>query len=227
MNKQLIRDIIQWDTTSWSKALKFWEENIEWDSLKTGLELGGREGGLSLWLALKEVQTICSDLQDTEATAKELHAKHQVTNFVTYQDIDATSIPYENHFDVIVFKSIVGGIGRNNNIELQHKAFEQMYKALKKGGKLLFAENLIASPVHQRLRSRFVNWGESWRYVSINEMHSFLRIFSSHQIESTGFLGALGRSEGQRKALAQADKLLFNHVVPKSWNYISYGIAIK
>ncbi len=227
MNKELTKDIIQWDTASWSKALNFWEKHVDWGQVQTGLEIGGREGGLALWLALKGIHTVCSDLQDTEATAKSLHTRHKVTKLITYQDIDATNIPYENHFDVIAFKSIIGGIGRNSNIEMQRKAFEQMHKALKPGGTLLFAENLIASPVHQRLRSKFVNWGESWRYVSIDEMHAFLKIFSSHKIESTGFLGALGRSEGQRQMLAKADKLIFNRVVPKNWNYISFGVAVK
>jgi SAM-dependent methyltransferase len=227
MNKQLKKDIIQWDTASWSKALRLWDKEVDWKNVKTGLELGGREGGLALWLALKGVQTVCSDLMDTEATASKLHEKHKVTHLITYQDIDATDIPYENHFDVIVFKSIIGGIGRNSNIAPQREAFNQMHKALKPGGKLLFAENLIASPVHQRLRSKYVTWGDSWRYVSIPEMNDFLSIFSSHRFETTGFLGALGRSESQRKTLAKFDNLLFNRVVPDNWNYICYGVAVK
>ena len=38
-----------------------------------------------------------------------------ISSLIIYQDIDATNIPYENYFDIIVFKSIIGGIGRNNN----------------------------------------------------------------------------------------------------------------
>lgn len=227
MDKQLKKDIIQWDTASWSKALKYWDKEVDWSKVKSGLELGGREGGLALWLALKGISTVCSDLQNTESTARPLHEKHKVTHLITYQDIDATSIPYEDHFDVIVFKSIIGGIGRNSNIATQREAFRQMHKALKPGGKLLYAENLIASPVHQRLRRNFVSWGDSWRYVSIVEMHDFLKIFSSHTLKTTGFLGALGRSESQRQVLAKADNLLFNRVVPDNWNYICYGVATK
>lgn len=70
-------------------------------------------------------------------------------NLITYQDIDATQIPYENEFDIIVFKSIIGGIGRNDNKEIQQLVFNQIYKALKPGGQLLFAENLSASPLHR------------------------------------------------------------------------------
>jgi len=227
MNKELTKDIIQWDTASWSKALNFWEKKANWKRVQNGLEIGGREGGLSLWLALKGIETVCSDLQNTEATAKNLHVHHKVTKHITYKDIDATEIAFENHFDIVVFKSIIGGIGRNNNIEMQRKAFEQMHKALKPGGQLLFAENLLASSMHQNLRNKFVTWAESWRYVSLDEMHDFLKIFSSKEIHTTGFLGALGRSESQRQMLAKADNIVFNKVVPKNWNYIAYGIATK
>lgn len=81
-----------------------------------------------------------------------------------YQDIDATYIPYENHFDVVVFKSIIGDIGSNDNLDAQREAFKQIHKALKPDGKLLFAEKMVASPLHLFFKKRFVNWGDRWRY---------------------------------------------------------------
>ena len=177
MTEELKKDIIQWDINSWSKALAYWEKSTDWSTVYNGLELGGRQGGLSLWLALKGKQTICSDLKDVKNTAEKLHLKYNVSSLVQYQDIDATNIPYENHFDIVVFKSIIGGIGSNDNYEAQQKTFNQIYKALKPGGKLLFAENLIASPLHQKLRKKFVNWGSTWRYVSINEIKECLKDF--------------------------------------------------
>lgn len=227
MTKELTKDIIQWDIKSWSKGLRYWEENIDWRNIRNGLELGGRQGGLSLWLALKGIDTICSDLEHVKDTAEILHAKHKVSSLIQYRDIDATSIPYENYFDIIVFKSIIGGIGRNNNQEMQQQVFREIHKALKPGGKLLFAENLIASPLHQWLRKRFTGWGSSWRYVSVKEMHDFLGIFSSYDIKTTGVLATFGRNEKQRRLLADADELLFNRICPGSWNYIAYGIAEK
>jgi len=71
---------------------------------------------------------------------------------------------------------------------MQRKAFEQMHKALKPGGQLLFAENLLASSMHQNLRNKFVTWAESWRYVSLDEMHDFLKIFSSKERFSKNLL---------------------------------------
>lgn len=227
MKRELAKDIIQWDIKSWSKALRFWESQIDWGKIKNGLELGGREGGLSLWLALKEKDVVCSDLKDVQKSAENLHIRHNVTSRIIYQDIDATNIPYENYFDIIVFKSIVGGIGRNDKHENQQQVFKEIYKALKPGGKLLFAENLIASPFHQQLRKRFVNWGNSWRYVSIEEMKDFLKDFSSFKIHTTGVLGTFGRNEIQRNLLSTVDELILNKVCPNNWKYIAYGVAEK
>ena len=227
LTTEQINDILKWDIKSWTTALNYWESNIEWTNVHKCLELGGREGGLSLWLALKGKQTLCSDLTDTEKTSGQLHRKYNLTSLIKYQNIDATNIPYENHFDIIVFKSILGGIGRNNNLEIQQRVIDQTFKALKKGGKLLFAENLIASPLHRELRKRFVNWGDSWRYVSLNEMKTFLKVFSSVDIKATGILATLGRNENQRNILSSVDKLLLNKISPDSWKYISFGIAEK
>jgi 2-polyprenyl-3-methyl-5-hydroxy-6-metoxy-1,4-benzoquinol methylase len=104
----VLKDIIQWDVVSWSEILKYWEDNINWENVHTCLELGGRKGGLSLWLALKGKQTVCSDISDAKENAKTLHSRYNINSLITYQDIDATAIPYEDYFDVVVFKSIIG-----------------------------------------------------------------------------------------------------------------------
>ena len=38
MKKELLNDIIQWDVKSWSKALEFWENNVDWNKVDTCLE---------------------------------------------------------------------------------------------------------------------------------------------------------------------------------------------
>ncbi|MCU0436136.1 MAG: class I SAM-dependent methyltransferase [Bacteroidia bacterium] len=222
----------QWDIRNWSKALPCWEKALPPAKPQTGaapkaLELGGREGGLSLWLAQKGFQVICSDLSGAEATASPLHRQHGVTAKITYADIDASNIPFENEFDVVVFKSIIGGIGRNNNKEIQREVFAQIHKALKPGGKLLFAENLTASPLHKFFRRRFTNWSGYWRYVTEAELREFMQPFSSVEIHTTGFAGTFGRSEKQKNFLARTDEWLWNAVTPRSWKYIAYGVAVK
>lgn len=227
MQKHFLEDIISWDIRSWSSALYYWEENVQWDNVQKCLELGARSGGLSLWLALKNKQVICSDVKNTRNNAGKLHKAYEVESLVSYQDIDATDIPYRDYFDLIIFKSIIGAIGANNNYSMQRKAFQEIHKALKKGGYLLFAENLVGSPLHMLLRKWFVPWGNYWRYITIAEIKDFLRDFFYYQTRTTGFLAAFGRNEAQRTTLSILDKKMFNKLCPDRWKYIGYGIAIK
>ena len=227
MAENKLKDIIQWDVRSWSKALRYWEAHVDWKNVTSGLELGGREGGLSLWMALKGMTVICSDLENVKQSAEKLHVQYKVSDRIRYQDIDATQIPYENHFDIIVFKSILGGIGRDDNFAIQKKVIDEIYKALKPGGKLLFAENLIASPIHRKLRKRFTNWGDSWRYLSIEEMNVLLSGFSSYEMKMTGISATFGRTEAQRNFLSRIDEIVLNRISPDKWKYICYGVAVK
>lgn len=227
MQSNLYKDIIQWDVRTWSKAIPWWSERLPDLSGGKALELGGREGGLSLWLASMGYHVICSDLENTEPTAKPLHIKHGLETRVEYKDIDATNIPYENQFDVIVFKSILGGIGRDNHPETQQKTFDEIWKALKPGGMLLFAENLRASGLHRFMRKKFVRWGNSWRYVKIDELKAFTSSFQNFEYKTTGFISAFGRSEFQRNTLAIGDEVLFNHILPSDMNYVLFGVAMK
>jgi SAM-dependent methyltransferase len=191
------------------------------------LEIGAREGGISLWLALKGYYVLCSDLTQTAELARPLHARYGVEDRITYMDIDATRIPFENKFDVVVFKSILGGIGRNDNAELQRRVIRQLYKSLKPGGLLLFAENGRASRLHRFFRRRYTKWGSDWRYLTREEISGFLTPFTSAEIRSTGFAGVFGRNEKQKIFLSWIDKVFFNALVPTSWNYILYGSAVK
>jgi SAM-dependent methyltransferase len=226
--KYIQKDIIEWDYVNWSEAIAFWHRK---SSIHRGeskaLELGARNGGLSLWLASLGCDVICSDINGPSEIARKLHRKYKLDSKITYTEMDATAIPYENTFDIIIFKSVLGGIGRNNQMELQIKTFNQIYKALKPGGELFFAENLIASPIHQFFRRRFVRWGSEWRYVSRKEIMDWTSNYSEIKLKSVGFLGAFGRNEWQRDLLGTLDRIFFNYTIPDSWKYIIIGVARK
>ncbi|HAA00816.1 MAG TPA: class I SAM-dependent methyltransferase [Flavobacteriales bacterium] len=219
--------ILQWDVRNWSKALRYWEQHVEWSQVNECLELGGREGGLSLWLAEKGKTVVCSDLENTASTAGPQHEKFPFSKSISYRDIDATSIPFENKFDLIVFKSILGGIGRNNDKKAQQAVFATAFKALKPGGVLLFAENLQASALHRYFRKRFTKWSAYWRYPTFEEFEAFSNKFVDVQLNTNGFLGTFGRTEKQRHLLSFFDKLIFDHITPKKKRYIIYGICTK
>lgn len=211
--------------TNWSRALRYWErEGGLLDGPRDCLEVGAKGGGLSVWLAQHGHHVVCSDLRDARGAASALVQRYGVCEAVRFEDIDATDIPYESAFDIVVFKSVLGGIGRNDAIERQRAAIASMYRALRPGGHLLFAENLAASPLHALLRRSYIRWGSQWRYVTIDEMRSFLEPFTRVRFDTAGFFGTFGRSETQRRALALLDRVA---MVPPSWRYIIYGVATK
>lgn len=227
MNKEALKDIIGWDIVNWSRAIEYWEKNINLNNkIFKCLEVGGRKGGLSLWLAMKGYNVICSDLASPERYAYEVHKKYECKKTIQYQSIDATNIPYEDYFDIISFKSILGGISRNNNNLLKKKAIDEIYKALKANGVLLFAENIEASLLHKVLRKKFVKWGNEWNYLKVNEIENVFSSFKSVKYITVGFWGAFGRNEKQRNILGRFDRF-FEKVVPKEKRYILIGIAYK
>src|SRR5690606_14275534 len=121
------------------KALYFWESNsTNLVPENKALEVGARYGGLSLWLALKGLRVVCSDINDPPDKAKKKHEYYGVSDFVCYEKINALQIPYENEFDIVILKSVLGGIGMYNNSKNITDALGNIYKALKPGGELLF-----------------------------------------------------------------------------------------
>lgn len=223
-----LEQVVEWDIANWSKALEFWHTHSNKSLTEcTALELGSRHGGLSLWLAEQGARVICSDIGLPSEQAYAKHKRFGVSDHIEYADIDATAIPFNNQFDIVVFKSALGGIGHNGNNANQALALQQMYQALKPGGELWFAENLQASPLHGFLRRRLVDWAGHWNYLSITRMEEYLTPFAQLDYHCVGFLGAFGRSEAQRRALAAIDTHLCDKVLPASWRYIMFGVARK
>jgi SAM-dependent methyltransferase len=230
---QLMRDIVSWDVRTWSKAVVFWEAVLS--ARGPGrplrcLEIGAGSGGPSLWLALQGHDVLCTNWHAAEAHATPLHQRYLESGQIrpgqiTYLDVDATQIPFENEFDLVVFKSVIGGVGTKGD---QDRAMEGIRRALKPGGTLLFAENLRGTLLHRLVRTiAYRVRGTSWRYVTVKELEPHLARYARHDIRTTGFLSMFGLNEKQRDALAAADDRVFNRLVPTPWHYVSYGTATK
>jgi SAM-dependent methyltransferase len=225
---ELAADIIGWDVGNWLHALQYWESKITIDKDACRIaEVGCAFGGLSLWFALKGYKVLCSDYKGVSNETKEIHKKYNVTEMMTYEDIDARSIPYENSFDIICYKSILGDIVRDGSFEVVRGVIASMKRALKPNGKLLFAENLSGTRLHQLLRQQYGSKRNRWRYFTIEEMKDLHADFSSFEFTTFGLTGCFGRNERQRKVFATIDQLLFERTIPHNWKYIIAGIATK
>jgi SAM-dependent methyltransferase len=222
-----LQDFIEWDLSNWSLALDFWMQSTSVDLANClVLELGAGLGGLSLWLALKGARVVCTDLCGVSREARLLHRKYNVQDLIRYQAVDATSISYAEQFDLVIFKSVLGDIGRDGRKDMQESAMREIHKALKPNGELWFAENLVGSPLHSFAR-RFVKRGTLWRYVSTAEVKTFLSSFRYYSYRTTGFSGVFGRREPLRKLLGTLDRLMLNRIVPERWRYVVIAIAKK
>ncbi|MCB1183293.1 class I SAM-dependent methyltransferase [bacterium] len=225
---QLLDDVFGWDVKSWSRALPFWSKHLTQGlSGKKVLELGSNLGGLSLLFAKLGANVVCSDIGGVHESAIKLHESYCVDQLVTYRDIDAKAIEFPSElFDVIAFKSILGGIGRNDDLSSIKDVICEMHRVLKPNGIVLFAENLEGNRFHQFFRRRFVKWGREWRYLTLEELSRLFSEFDQYHATSWGQLAALGRSNTQRDLLYFADRLIVPLTTSGS-RYIAFGAARK
>jgi SAM-dependent methyltransferase len=223
-----LSDVVEWDVRNWSTSLDFWLANTTQDiSRCSALELGSRNGGVSLWMASQGARVLCSDIEGPTEKAIQQHRAHGLSHLIEYQTLDATNLPYRNEFDVILFKSVLAAVGANGARARQAKAVGEMYKALKPGGELFFAENLIASPFHRVGRRMFVGWGKTCAYLSVPEIKELFSQFSQLKYHTLGFASTFGRSEIQRNLIGILDEKLLNKLVPESWRYLIVGVVRK
>lgn len=228
LDRELISDIIQWDVVNWSKSLEIWlkqSKQID-DNGGSALEIGAREGGISVLLTKLGFETTCSDVTNPLETAKPLHIKYQVFDAIKYEGIDVLNIDtVPDGFNIVCFKSVLGALQEKDK---QLKAFQQIYKILKTDGELWFAENLAGSFLHRNARKVFIPWHDIWRYMTSQEIKEMLDCCGYRDIilQNYGFFGAFGRSEMQRQYLGYLDHLL-NPLIPSNSKYIVFGIARK
>lgn len=227
-----VSDFVEWDVENWSRALDFWMSVLPDFGMRSLeglriLEVGARDGGLTLWCASQGAYVVSTDLEGPTEIAKRKHKAAGLADRIEYRALDATAIPEKEFYDVVVFKSVLGGVGHDGSLERQLLALQQMHEALKPGGVLLFAENLRASPLHRLARRAFVKWGRRWRYPRARELEAGVKRFSSVRTVCFGFLAAFGRSEKARRRLGRLDRLIVDRLVPPSWRYVMAAVARK
>ncbi len=230
VDKPTLQDYLDWDIYMWSNALFHWKNVLEEHNIKSGLalEIGSKNGGLSLYLANEfGFNVICSDIIEPREKAKQLHKKFAADNKIEYRIADALDLKFpDKMFEVIIFKSVLGSIGRNDNYKNQKIAVKEMYRVLKPGGILLFAENAKASFVHNVFRKIFRKWASYWRYITKDEMSDLLKDFSKKEIKTAGFISAFITNTKIKKIVLPIDNLL-DKIIPEKSRCVIYGYAVK
>ena len=159
---------------------------------------------------------------------------------IKYEKIDALDIPYENKFDCISFKSVMGILGnheeRFKNLDAQKKMIVNISKALKKGGYLIFAENLKGSKFHQYIINKY-GWGKNykgWRYFSINDYFDIVGgDFTLLNYKTTGVVGnfvsrkEIPFKESIKRILGTIDIFLFDKILKEDSRYVIFSVFQK
>ena len=190
---------------------------------KNILELGSKNASLSLWAVEKGGLVTCSDIVGIENyfSKKFIYIKK---GSIRYEIIDALDIGLKETYDFILFKSMLGGIGRIGSEKLQMDVMRQVHKSLKKGGEVLFIENMRGTFIHQMYRKRYGATRNDWSYPSFSDFIKMSKIFSKVKYETFGVLGSSGNLLIKVRT---AFDLKFEKTFPKSWRYIYAGIYQK
>ena len=228
MDKDIVKDIVEWDVHNWSRAIDFWSENNIFNNDLRGkkvLDIGGRNGGLSLYWSLKGAEVDCTDLSENGfEKARILHRKYGVERQISYYALDALNLHDEKKYDIITFKSVLGGIGYDNNYANQHVAMRNIYRALKPGGFLVFAENLTGTFLHMWLR-RNIRHMRRWRYVKLEEVFQLTEQYRDVKYRTFGLLG--GVMPGIMGNITSLIDSRCDAFLADEWKYIASVVAQK
>ena len=228
-----LSDIIEWDIFNWSRVLPFWEKylpNIKYNPKI--LTLGERNGGLTLWLALKGYQVMYSDIHHPKSSALELHRRYEVSEKISYEIIDIFRMPFDdNSFDAIICKSVIGGLKfdyKNRDtrtLENQRRACEEIRRVLKPGGIFLGAENMQGSHFHRYIRKK-KGLDKGWRYLSHKDLQYVFSEYNTLEVDSFGFLSTSTRF-GILNSICGYINIPLSFLLPKEQLYISFIAARK
>ena len=236
MDKELQKDIIEWDISNWTRAIEFWDgysgdllaEIRNAGETPKVLDIGAKNGGMSLYWALKGCDVLWTDLLDDGLeSAKQLHEKYNVSDRISYETMNSLEIPYENQFDIVCFKSVWGAVySAAGGEEAARRMVDQICKALKPGGCLFFAENLAGNNMHQFLRKKLSRWWNVWHYFTLDEIFRYLGGFEILGYDTFGVVGVFGRVSFLNRLFGAIDRAI-DHKIPEKNRYIISAVCQK
>lgn len=227
-DEDFVRDVIGWDVESWSKWLYFIED-LQIDMYKKYiLEIGSRDGGVSLYCALRGGIVTCSDLNGPTEKARTLHGRYNVASSVSYRTIDALDMSNveTNSFDIIIFKAVLGWWKYGSLEQLRFK--ENIKRCLKHNGLLIFCDSMRGSIFHRlgrRIdRNILSHRGMTWNYAEREDILSLFNEFQLIKENYFGFIRPFSRIWNKymliHKIFGKVDDIFFNQILPRECLYI-------
>jgi len=217
-------NFIDWDVPNWARALMYLDskKSVSFKDKKV-LEIGARDGDLSLWAAIKGANVICSDIIGPSESFVNRISLYKLEN-IKFKALDVLNLPFSNKFDYVLFKSVLGGIGKADSIENQSIVMKQIYQVLKPGGECLFMENMSATWLHNILRKKFGAGLTNWYYPSLMEFYELSKIFNKVSYRTFGYIG-LGEFP-LKNFRSKLDSYL-EKIIDPSCHYIYAGVYQK
>jgi hypothetical protein len=186
--RTLSEECCGWNRKTWADAVEFAVAMLPGDLRgKMVLEIGASDRStVAPIFAAQGAQAFCSYYKKPPGFIENAHlsyirSKYRLDPIPTFE----TSITeIEGRFDVIIMKSVLGGICRNDNYQEIRTIIHKLLKDnLVEGGVILTIDNGSIGPFH-RLRRYLGTGGNSWSYLERDKLAASL---SDFQITMKGF----------------------------------------
>ena len=179
--RALVEDCCGWNKKTWADAMEFAISALPDDLRnKKVLEIGASDKStVAPIFAVMGASVFCSYYQKPPGFVENAHLKFILAKYglreIPTLEIDITEIV--GRYDVIVMKSVLGGIFRNGDYNGIHETIQKLLRDnISPGGFILSLDNGYISPF-QRLRRYRGTGGNSWSYLARSQLGKALAGF--------------------------------------------------
>jgi hypothetical protein len=214
--RALIEDCCGWNRKTWADAVEFALGALPYDlSGKLVIEVGASEkSSLAPIFAARNAHVVCSYYNKPpgfiERPLHRLCVKYKLHDIPT---IDANVMALPGRYDVIVMKSVLGGVFRNNDYEgLSALMRRLVLNNLNPQGTILSFDNGYINAFHKLRHKHHSGGGVSWTYLKRDKLERALNGFD-FVIAGFGYLN-VGQNALLNSLVYQLDKLVVGLVKP-------------
>ena len=193
LSKKLIDYTIVWNFGIWSRAIRYWGECLsgsDFSNMKV-LEIGAnKRSAVSLVFADKGADCTLGyyplPKDSPEHFLKNMDLELDGT--VNVIPLNIFEMPFNEEFDIVCMKSVLGGISKLNDCDNWSKGIDAAWEAVKPGGYLALAENVRGTFMHDYMRKNYRKNSKPWNYFSPNKYINKVQSLGKYKWKTFGFL---------------------------------------